>query len=277
MSFGNAVIFGIVQGITEFIPVSSSAHLSVLFNLFGITSAGYNSGMFSAFLHIGTLFSVLLAYWKEFGEIFLQVFDFAAASRSSGSTRKTYSGVRLLVMMIFAVLPLAMLLPFRSSISLLNNSSLLIGIMLVLSGTVLFIAGQFREGKKTEKTMEISDAIIIGICQMVAALPGMSRTGTVLTAGLAVGCTREFSLQFSFMLSLPVMLIANIIHIAEAAAFPFSFADLPLCLAGMAVACGVGYLSIRLMRRLIRESRFHWFSYYSWVAGVIFIILTMIF
>lgn len=277
MSFWNSVLFGIVQGITEFFPVSSSAHLSVLFNLFGITSAGYNAKMFSVFLHFGTLIAVLLSYWNDFGEIFFQLFDFAAASGSSGSSRKAYTGVRMLVMMAFSTLPLAMLLPFNREISTLYESSLFIGIMLVLSGTVIFIAGQFKEGRKTERNMEISDAIIIGLCQMVSALPGMSRTGTVMTAGIALGCTREFSLKFSLMLSVPVMFIANIVRLVEAAALPFTFSDVPLCLLGMAVSFLTGMLTIRLMKKIIKEGRFSWFSYYSWVSGVIFIILTMIF
>lgn len=277
MSFWNAVLFGTIQGITEFFPVSSSAHLSVLFNLFGITSAGYNSQMFSAFLHFGTLAAVLISFWHDFGEIFLQIFDFTAAVQSSESSRKTYSGVRLLLMMFFSCLPLAMLLPFLSAIRGLNESSLFIGITLVLSGTVMYIAGQLKEGKKTERSMEITDAIIIGLCQMVSSLPGLSRTGTVLTAGLAVGCSRDFSLKYSLMLSAPVMLIANIIHIVQAAAVPFALSEVPLCLLGTAVSCAVGILAIRLVRKLIKDGHFHWFSYYSWVAGVIFIILTMIF
>ena len=277
MSFWNSVLFGIVQGISEFFPVSSSAHLSVMFNLFGITNAGYNAKMFSVFLHFGTLIAVLISYWNEFGEIFFQVFDFAAASRSSGSSRKAYSGVRMLVMMIFAVLPLAMLLPFNSAISSLYESSLFIGIMLVLSGTVVYIAGQLKEGRKTERNMEISDAIIIGLCQMVSALPGMSRTGTVMTAGIAVGCSREFSLKFSLMMSVPVMFIANIVRIVDAAALPFALSDIPLCLLGMAVSFVAGMLAIRLVKKIIRDGHFNWFSYYSWVSGVIFIILTMIF
>ena len=278
MSFWNAVLFGLVQGITEFFPVSSSAHLSVLFNLFGITGAGYNAQMFSVFLHFGTLLAAVISFWGDFGEIFFQIFDFAADSSSpEKKTRRSYFGVRMLIMMLFASLPLAMLLPLNDSVNELFNSNLHIGVMLVLSGTIVYIAGQFREGKKTERNMEISDALVIGICQMVSAIPGISRTGTVMTACLAVGCSREFGVKFSVMLSAPVMLIANIIHAFEAASLPFSFSDVPLCLVGMAVSCAAGVISIRLLKKIIKNGRFNWFSYYSWVAGVIFIILTMIF
>lgn len=278
MSFWNAILFGIVQGITEFIPVSSSAHLSVLFNLFGVTSTGFNSKMFSVFLHVGTILSALVYYWKDFGEIFFQVFDFAAASQSdSKSGRKTYSGVRLLIMMFFSCLPLAMILPFNSSISTLYESSLFVGIMLVLSGTVVYIAGQLKEGRKTESNMSISDAIIIGICQMAAAIPGLSRTGVVMTAGLAAGCRTEFSAKFAVMVSVPLMFVANIFRIVEASQAGFALSEVPLCLLGMAVAYVAGLFSIRVLNNAVKARSFNSFAYYSWVAGVIFIILTMIF
>ena len=278
MSFWNSILFGIIQGITEFFPVSSSAHLSILFNLFGVTTAGYNAKMFSVFLHFGTVLAALIFYWKDFGEIVLQVFDFAAASsNNAGNNRKSYSGVRMLVMMLFASIPLAMLLPFNQAVSHLNENSLLIGIMLVLSGTVLYISGQFREGKKTEKNMEISDAILIGLCQIVAAIPGLSRTGIVMTAAIAVGCRKEFSFRYTVMLSVPVMFIANIVHLVEATSGAFRFADLPLCLVGTSVAFVSGMISLKFLSGLIKKKDFSVFSYYSWVAGIIFIILTMIF
>ena len=278
MSFWNAILFGIVQGFTEFFPVSSSAHLSEMFNLFGITASGYNVKLFSVFLHIGTILAALGAYWKDFGEIFFQVFDYIAASQSSlPDTRKSYSGVRLLIMMFFSCLPLAMLLPFNSSINTLYSSNLFIGIMLVLSGVIVFIAGQLKDGRKNEGTMDISDAIIIGICQCAAAIPGISRTGVLLTAGIAVGLKSEFALKFAVMISVPLMFVANIFHFVDSVSMGIELSAVPLCLLGMAVAAVSGFFAIKVLRSLIKDKKYHYFSYYSWVAGVIFIILTMIF
>lgn len=278
MTFWNALFFGLVQGITEFIPVSSSAHLSVLFNLFGVTSAGYNSGMFSAFLHIGTVLAAFGYYRKDFVNMFLEIFDFAAMSREQiQSGNKHFRGIRTLIMMFFSAIPLAMLLPMNNAISRLYDSTLLIGIMLVLSGTVQYIAGQMKPGNKDEKTMTISDAIIIGLCQTVAAIPGISRTGVVMTAGIAVGYRSDFAAKFAVMLSVPVMLVANIFRIVEAASSPFAFSDIPLCLFGMLIAAVSGFFGIKIMNSMVKSARFHVFSYYSWVAGIIFIILTMIF
>ena len=278
MNFWKALFFGLVQGITEFIPVSSSAHLSVLFNLFGVSGTDFNVKMFSVFLHVGTVAAALVYYWKDFGELFFQVFDFAAASGSSAAAgHKNYSGVRLLIMMFFSCIPLAMILPLNGRINKLYDSTLLIGIMLVLSGMVLHIAGQMRPGRKTAGTMTVTDAILIGLCQTVAAIPGLSRTGIVMTAGIAVGCRSDFSAKFAVMLSVPVMLTANLFHIFDAASMPFSFAQLPLCLFGMLVAAVSGFFSIKLLNGFVKSGRFNSFAYYSWVAGVIFIILTMIF
>ena len=292
MSIWNAILFGIVQGITEFIPVSSSAHLSVMFNLFGITGAGFNSKMFSVFLHFGTVLAAVITYWRDFGEVIFQTFDVAAevssgnadsgrggknGGKGGGKTRKVYPGARTLVMMFFASIPLAMILPISGKLNSLYESSLIIGIMLILSGTVLYIAGQFREGKKSAGTMTISDAIIIGLCQCASAIPGLSRTGVVMTAGMATGIRAEFAAKFAVMMSVPVMFIANFVRIVDAASGGFAIAELPACLVGMAVALVSGYFALKVFIKAVRKRNFHWFSYYSWVAGVIFIILTMIF
>ena len=292
MSIWNAILFGIVQGITEFVPVSSSAHLAVMFNLFGITGAGFNSKMFSVFLHFGTVIAAIVTYWRDFGELIFQTFDIAAESSAENAaapslrgksaaggrkTRKVYPGARTLLMMFFASLPLAMILPINGKISSLSDSSLLVGIMLLISGTILFKAGQFREGKKSAGTMTVSDAVIIGLCQCASAIPGLSRTGVVMSAGMATGVRADFAAKFAVMMSVPVMFIANFVRIVDAASLGFSLSELPGCLAGMAAALAAGYFSLKILMGAVKRRDFSWFSYYSWVAGVIFIILTMIF
>ncbi len=278
MSIISAAFLGFIQGITEFIPVSSSAHLCVLFNLFGVTASGFNVKAFSVFLHFGTIIAALIMYWKDFGEIVFQLLEFgaAASSREAGG-RRAFPHVRLFVMMIFAILPLFLLIPLNSTITKLFDMNGFIGIMMILSGTAVFISDNMLEGSKTERNMTISDAVIIGLCQTVSAIPGISRTGIVYTAGVAVGLKREFAVRFAVLLSVPVMFGANIFRMIDAAQLPLSWGDVPVCLVGMAAAIGGGILSLRLLTSLVKRGTFKGIGYYCWVAGVLAIILTMIF
>ncbi len=278
MSILTALVFGFVQGLTEYVPVSSSGHLQVLFSLFGINGTGFNTEAFSAFAHLGTVIAALILYFKEFGEIFFQSLEFAASTGvPEGRSRIRFPAVRLLIMILFASVPLLLILPLNGYIDSLSNNTAFIGIMLILTGTILAISDRLQEGGKAGGSVNISDAIIIGLCQAVSALPGISRTGTVYTAGVAVGLERGFSAKFTVMLSVPVMFVASIVRLIKAASVNFSWVDLGPCFAGMAASVLGGILAIRLFIRLVQSRRFRNVGYYCWVAGVLSIILTMIF
>ena len=278
MSIFNALFFGFVQGLTEYIPVSSSAHMSVLFSLFGISSSGFNTDAFTAFTHFGTMIAAFILYAREFSEILFQSLEFiAAAGGQDGGSRRVFPAVRLLVMMVFASLPLLLILPLGDYVLNLGTNTAVVGIMLILSGTILAISDHLEEGKKADRSISVSDAIIIGLCQAVSAIPGITRTGTVYTAGLAVGLSRGFSAKFAVMLSVPVIFFSNIVRLIHAASASFSLADLGPCFAGMAASVAGAVLSIRVFRALVKSRNFHHVGYYCWVAGVLTIILTMIF
>ncbi|MBQ8075364.1 MAG: undecaprenyl-diphosphate phosphatase [Oscillospiraceae bacterium] len=279
MNILQAVQFGLIQGITEFIPVSSAAHLCILFNLFGLSASGFNVKAFSVFLHFGTILAAFISYWQDFGEVFFQSLEFAASGNGGegGPKRRSFPAARLMIMMVFSVLPLVMLLPLQRYISRLFDMNGLIGVMLVLTGLILFVSDRLWEREKTERNMSLSDAIIIGLCQMVSSIPGISRTGIVYTAGVAVGLKRDFAAKYAIMLSVPVMFVANIIRLVDAASTSFALADIPVCLVGMAAALGSGVLSIRVFRALASKGKLRNVGYYCCVAGVLSVILTMIF
>lgn len=278
MTILTALLFGLIQGLTEFIPVSSSAHLSVLSNLFGVISSGFNIKAFSIFVHFGTVIAALIFYWQDYALIIFQAADFAALSRGQSSRQsRHYTSVRLLLMMCVAILPLFLILPFNNFISSLNYNSAFVGVMLVLSGVILYIADQFKEGDKTEKNMSLSDALIIGLCQAVAIIPGISRIGTVFTAGLAIGLKKDFSARFAVLLSVPVMIGANLFRIFDAAKDMFTWRDLPACLLGMAAAIVSGIFALRVFKTIADNGKFKTIAWYCWVAGVLSVILTMIF
>ena len=278
MGIFEAIFFGLVQGITEYLPVSSSAHLSVLFNLFGSAGTGFNVKAFSVFLHFGTILSAMILYWQDYAEIVFEVMEFiGSAAVQGGKRRKNFPAVRMLFMMAVSVLPLLLIIPLSGNIARLYEMNGFIGIMLILSGTVIYISDYFMEGSKTERNMTFSDAVILGLCQAVSAIPGISRVGTAYTGGVAVGLKREFSAKFAVMLSVPVMLGANLVRLFDAAESPFSLADVPVCLVGMAAAIIAGIISIRFFRTIAQKGKFRNVGYYCWVAGVLSIILTMIF
>ena len=278
MTILTALLFGLIQGITEFIPVSSSAHLSVLSNLFGVIGSGFNIKAFSIFVHFGTVIAALIVYWHDFAMIIYQAMDFAALSAGQGNNqKKRYSSVRLLLMMCIAILPLFLILPFNNFISSLGYNSAFVGIMLIFSGVILYISDQFKEGEKTEKNMSLSDAFLIGLCQAVAVIPGISRIGTVFTAGLATGLKKDFSAKFAVLLSVPVMIGANLFRIIDAAKDLFVWRDLPPCLLGMAAAIVSGIFALKLFKAIAENGKFRNIAYYCWVAGVLSVILTMIF
>ena len=242
MNISDALFYGLIQGVTEFIPVSSAAHLSILFNLFGVPATGFNVKAFSVFLHFGTIIAALISYLQDFGEVLFQTLEFAASGPGSGGPRrKNFPSARLLFMMVFSSLPLLMIMPLNMYINRLFDHSALAGIMLILTGVMLFVSDRMMDGTKNERNMSLSDAIItgvmlfvsdrmmdgtknernmslsdaiiIGLCQMVSSIPGISRTGTVYTAGIAVGLKREFAAKYAVMLSVPVMFLATTISL----------------------------------------------------------------
>ena len=152
-----------------------------------------------------------------------------------------------------------------------------IGIALVLTGCMLYVSDKMKRGTKTETNMTISDALIIGLCQCVATIPGLSRSGTTITAGIATGLDRKFAVKFSFLLSIPAVLGANIISLVDAFKEGVDIANVPAYLIGMVVAMVAGIASISLLRRIAEKGRFGGLAYYCWVMGVLSMILTMIF
>ena len=152
-----------------------------------------------------------------------------------------------------------------------------IGLMLILTGFLLFVADKMPKGTRTEKTMRVRDALVIGVCQAVATIPGLSRSGTTIAAGMATGLDRSFAVRFSFLMSLPAVLGANILSLAKAAKAGIDVSLLPAYLAGMLVAMVSGVAAIGLVKRLTSKGRFGAFSYYCWGAGALTMILSLIF
>lgn len=277
MSLLNAMILGLIQGIAEFLPISSSGHLSILNNLFSMTTTEDGHMFFDVLLHLGTLFSVCVVYWQDIVDMFYEVLGFLHVGPLANEHRQHYPAARLFLMIVLGTLPLFLILPINDMMEGLYYKSVFIGIMLVLTGCILYIADKMQQGRKTEKNMGMLDAIIIGLCQAVATIPGLSRSGTTITAGLATGLRRDFAVKYSFLLSLPAVLGANILAFAKAIKNGIDWSCLPAYLVGTVVAILSGIASISLLKRIASKGKFGGFAYYCWVIGVLSIILTVIF
>jgi len=277
MSILSTIFLGLIQGIAEFLPISSSGHLSI-FQHFLNMDTGEGDLLLEVLLHLGTLFAVCIVYRKDIVEI---VVDFFAMIRNYGhplpGRQRKYPGVRVLLMMFFATLPLFVIVPFNDQINKLYSNTYFIGFALILTGIVLFISDKMVPGRKNGKTMTIVDALIIGVCQAIATIPGLSRSGTTITAGIVAGLDRKFAVKFSFLISIPAVLGANILTIAdvikEGGVDPSA---IPAYLVGMLFAMVSGYLSIKFVQMLTNSGKFGKFAYYCWGVGALTILLSII-
>ena len=278
VSIWNAIILGLVQGIAEFLPISSSGHLSILQNLFHMSTTENGHLFFDVLLHLGTLISICIVYWRDIVAMVREVFAFFRNTRLPAAQRQQeLPAARMVLMIILATLPLFLILPINDKVEQLYYHTFFIGLMLILTGFLLFVADKMPKGTRTEKNMRVRDALIIGVCQAVATIPGLSRSGTTIAAGMATGLDRSFAVRFSFLMSLPAVLGANILSLAKAAKAGIDVSLLPAYLIGMLVAKVSGVAAIGLVMRLTSKGRFGAFSYYCWGAGALTMILSLIF
>ena len=178
MTIWNAILLGLVQGIAEFLPISSSGHLSILQNLFHMSTAEDGHLFFDVLLHLGTLVSICIVYWRDIVAMVRETFAFFGNTRlPAEQRRKQFPAARMVLMIILATLPLFLILPINDKVEQLYYHTFFIGLMLILTGCLLFVADKMPKGTRTEKNMRVHDALIIGACQAVATIPGLSRHG----------------------------------------------------------------------------------------------------
>ena len=279
MPISSAIILGIVQGVAEFLPISSSGHLAVLQNLFDL-SAGEDHLFFDVLLHLGTLISICVCYWGDIVAMVREVFIVLRGGRRADGTpvQGHLGAARLFLMIVVGTLPLFLVLPINDKVEELYYITPFIGAALLLTGWVLFVSDKMAPGTRTERNMRFRDALTIGLCQCVATIPGLSRSGTTITAGIATGLDRTFAMKYSFLLSLPAVLGANLLSFIKAIGEESIEASLiPAYLLGMLAAMLSGIAAISLMKLIAKKSKFGWFAYYCWGAGVLTIILSLIF
>lgn len=277
MSIGTALILGLVQGIAEFLPISSSGHLAVIENLLGLDYTPEENLLFDVLLHVGTLVTVCIFYIKDIKAIASDLGGFLLGRESvqdgDGRLKPT---IRLLFLIVLGTLPLFVILPFHSKLETLFDNTAFIAFAFIVTGAILFISGMLAEGRKNEKTSSFVDALTIGAAQAVATIPGISRSGVTITMGLACGFKRDFAVRFSFLLSIPAVLGSTIVTLIDAISAGVDFSNLPVYLVGMIVAAVVGYVALTFLKNIVSSGGLAGFSYYCFFAGILTIILSLV-
>ena len=262
------VIQGIIQGLTEFLPISSSGHLSVAQHFLDIEESGL---LISIVLHLGTLVAVFIAFYKDIWgiikEFFLTIKDIFTGQFSweyMNDDRK------MLFMVIIATLLLVPVYFVKDFFTCMEGDGDIIfeGCAFMFTALLLFLADACIKGYKTGKDMKIRDAVAVGLFQCVALFPGVSRSGSTITAGLLCGLSRETAVKFSFILGIPAILGGSALEIKDAFESGMEL-DIPLLLVGFAVAAVVGVLSIKLVSLVTKKNKFKFFGIYVLILGLL--------
>ena len=273
MTYLTAFLLGLIQGVAEFLPISSSGHLAIAQNLLGLEGAGSVPEFFDVLLHLGTLIAVFAAYWTDICEMVVEFFRGIGDLVHRATPSPVPPARRLILLIIVGTLPLFAVLPIRKHVQGLTDNMVFVGAALIVTGILLFLCDRVRKGRKTERSATWLDALLVGVGQAVATLPGVSRSGMTITAGCFVGYERRFAVRFSFLLSIPAVLGANILSIGDAVQAGINGAEVPMYLVGVVTAAVTGYLCIRLLKYVADKGRFGAFAYYCWAVGILTLVL----
>ena len=266
-----AIVLGLVQGVAEFLPISSSGHLSLLQYFFGMPEP---DALYNILLHFATLAAVCVVYWRDVADMIVEFFRGVAVLFSHGEGQgRPPEGRRLVLLVILGTLPLFAVLPFDDAVEGLGANPVFVSVMLLVTGCILFLSDRYGGGGKNVRTATVKDVLLVGAAQGFATIPGLSRSGTTISAGMALGFDRNFAVRYSFLMSLPAVFGATLLKVVKVAkAGALDTGLLPMYLTGMLVAGVVGWFSIRLVKLLAAKGKFGLFAWYCWLAGAIALI-----
>ncbi|MEI6509827.1 MAG: undecaprenyl-diphosphate phosphatase [bacterium] len=268
MTLLQVLVLSILQGLTEFLPVSSSAHLVLVPALLGWPHAPVT---LDVALHFGTLLA-LIVYFRKDIILLLKAFFFSLNRRHTfNEEEKTY--VRLVWWIILGTIPVVVVaLVFKKNIEAAFASAIPSAIFLLVTGTYMALADIFATPRKAIGQLNTGSALVIGISQAIALLPGISRSGTTLSTGMFFGLKREDAARFAFLLAIPALFGAFLLEIVTV---PLGNLSIWLMLLGIAVSFGVGILCIHFFLRFLKKYRLLWFSAYCWAFGLFALIVLL--
>ncbi|MGE4282209.1 MAG: undecaprenyl-diphosphate phosphatase [Clostridia bacterium] len=273
-----SVILGIVQGLTEFLPVSSSGHLVIFQELFGMNDLEESHLLFDTMLHFGTILSVCLVYYKDIYHLIKEFFGLLADIPKGNVQIDSSPYRRMILLLITATIPTAIIgFMFKDFFEAMFKSVHVVGFTLLFTGCLLWITSKLITGSKDEVNAKYSNAFIVGIFQGFAIMPGISRSGSTIVGGLLNGFKREFAIKFSFLISIPAVLGAAVLQIPDLLEQGIKSADMLPYLLGTLAAAITGFLAIKFLINLLNKGKFYLFSYYCWAVGGAIIVYSMFF
>lgn len=274
MTLLSSILLGLIQGVAEFLPISSSGHLAIAEHLLG-ASGTHPPEFFDVLLHLGTLLAVFVAYWKDIRDMVVEFFCGVRDLAHHSTPVPVPPARRMILLIIVGTLPLFAVLPIKDLVEGLADNMYFVGGALIVTGFLLFASDRVRKGRKTEKSATLLDVFLVGVAQAIATCPGISRSGTTITAGCFLGFDRKFAVRYSFLMSIPAIFGANILSIKDALETVI-WAEVPVYLVGVLVSAVVGYACIRLLKMIADKGKFGFFSYYCWTVGVLTIIMNLV-
>ncbi len=268
MAFWKAIILGIIQGLTEFLPVSSSGHLALTQYFFGIEEPQL---FFDVMLHVGTLGAVIVVFRRDIRDIFVALFGREPSPRGDSSYQMTKKSGRLFAWFVIlgSVPTVIIAMIFKTFVEKLFIMPLFVSGMLFTTGIILWLSGKFNPVDDKPRELNTFSALIIGAVQGIATLPGISRSGMTISVALMRGIDRAKAARFSLLLSVPAILGATLLELKDVASVDI---PAPTIIAGTLAAFVIGYLAIRVLLGVLKKGQFSKFAYYCWGAGIVAIV-----
>ena len=275
MNSTEAIVLGIIQGLTEFLPVSSSGHLVLFQKLFGLNEAEL---FFDVCVHVGTLLAVVVVFRQEIMNIIAAIIRLFSPTEPPRTIRqKVESDTDLKMALLIAIgsIPTALIgFLFRGIADWLFASAFMVGLMLMATGLLLWFTRRSATGveQQSKDRLTPGKAFIIGTVQGLAIIPGISRSGSTISIGLLLGIRREMAARYSFLLSIPAIIGAGLLSLKEGLSGPDP--TIHFALLGAVTAALVGYGALKSLLHVVKKGRLHWFAPYCWLAGLLSVVFS---
>ena len=262
----SAAILAIIQGLTEFLPVSSSGHLVLGEALLGSHSFG-NSIAFELVVHLGTFLAVLVVFWQDILHLGKVFFVLILKPGSWSTEYRNNNDFRTCILMLIAMLPAGVVgLLLRDQISELFSQPFMVSLALLFTGSILISTKYF---KKSDKQIDVKKALLIGFAQALALVPGISRSGSTISMALGLGVKQEQAARFSFIMVLPLIIAATFLEFLDLAKVGISSDEVVILLIGLVISFVVGIFSLRWLLELLKRGKFHYFAWYCFTIAII--------
>ena len=290
MTIVQAIILGVIQGLTEFLPVSSSGHLAIMKNILRMDLE--TGALYDVLLHVATLVAICIVMRKDIVKLILEFISIVKdvftnflifIDRITHKDDQYYIKImssayrRFVVLIIVSSIPTAIIgFLLNDIIETVENELLVPGICLIATAVIILISDFLADGTKKPKDATVYDAFAIGTAQGIATLPGLSRSGTTITACILCGFDRKFAVKYSFIMSMPAIFGALILKLSKISSETVTGGDIAVYIVGMVIAAVVGYFALIFTTKLVQKKSFKYFAFYCFGIGVVSIIAYII-